>query len=583
MLRLRTALPSILLCLAFAAQASAGQLQQKLFTAKSYPGSRDRQYQVFVPSSYTGQTQVPMVMVLHGCQQTELNMINETRFKDLAEQENFIVVYPFITSYDGFRNTNCWGFFLDQHIHQGAGEVEDLHQVALEVEAAFKIDANRRYVTGLSSGAGMSVALAVAWSEYFAAAGSVEGLPYAETSSSVGFVCANKGILKSVSSDVAAMQMEQNRPEDQRPIPIMAIHSRNDCVVNIAASENIRDAWLARYGVSGAAIESADCSAQGIACTQTRFGSAQGSLVETVFYDGKRGDIIGTGSHYWVGDNSGQFADPQGPSASGLQWTFFKAHPFATHSPPTVSIASAAASGTSMTVTGAAAPAAGSVVEVDVRLDGNFPQAQKTASGTTSWTVTFDNLPNNANYVPVAIAKDSDGATASITGNPVPVGAPPANAPPTVTIGNVSVSADCVTVTGTASDPAGQLTAVQVELGTRGLKAATLNQNAYKYQECSLPGGTYSTQAQAIDALGAKSAIVSGPSATVSDLQVVTANWQMHMSAGRLRAYTAPCSVGFGACDAGFPEIFLANQFNAFPMYRKANAMDWYLHPENVQ
>ena len=113
--------------------ASAGQLERRLFSAKSYPDSRDRQYQVFVPSSYAGQP-VPMVMVLHGRRQTELNMINETGFRQLAEQNGFIVVYPFITSYDGMRSTNCWGFFLDDQIHQGAGEVEDLHQIALEVD-----------------------------------------------------------------------------------------------------------------------------------------------------------------------------------------------------------------------------------------------------------------------------------------------------------------------------------------------------------------------------------------------------------------------------------------------------------------
>ena len=49
-------------------------------------------------------------------------------------------------------------------------------EIALEIEAELKIDPNRRYVTGLSSGAGMSVALAVAHSDYFAAAGSVEGM-----------------------------------------------------------------------------------------------------------------------------------------------------------------------------------------------------------------------------------------------------------------------------------------------------------------------------------------------------------------------------------------------------------------------
>jgi poly(hydroxyalkanoate) depolymerase family esterase len=263
---------TLALCCLLSGPASAGELRQKMFTAKSYAGSRDRHYQVFVPSTYTGQGAVPLVMVLHGCRQTEVNMINETRFKDLAERDNFIVVYPFITSYDGMREANCWGFFLDQHIHKGAGEVEDLHQIALEIEAELKIDPSRRYVTGLSSGAGMSVAPAVAHSDYFAAAGSVEGLPYAETSSAVGFVCSNPGNFKPVSADVVAMRTEQQQPEEQRPIPIMVIHSRNDCVVNKLASENIRDAWIRRYGLSPSPIATLDCTAEGVPCTQTKYG-----------------------------------------------------------------------------------------------------------------------------------------------------------------------------------------------------------------------------------------------------------------------------------------------------------------------
>ena len=575
---------TIALCWLLSGPASAGDLRQKLFAAKSYAGSRDRQYQVFVPSTYTGQSPVPMVMVLHGCRQTELNMINETRFKDLAERDNFIVVYPFITSYDGLRDTNCWGFFLDQHIHKGAGEVEDLHQIALEVEAEFKIDPNRRYVTGLSSGAGMSVALAVAQSAYFAAAGSVEGLPYSETASSVGFVCVNPGSFKPVSADAVAMQMEQKQPEDQRPVPIMAIHSRNDCVVNILGSENIRDSWIRRYGLSPNAVATLDCTAEGVACTQTRYGTAQRSVVETVFYDGKRGDFIATDSHYWVGDNSGQFANPTGPSASELQWSFFKAHPFRESQPPSVSIESAALNGNSLTVNGTASVPTGSIASVTVRLDGRFPQPSKTASGTNHWAVTFDNLPSDAFYVPVATAKDNDGATTSASGNPVPVGSPPPNAPPSVAINSASVAGDCVTVTGSASDPEGQLMSVEVELGTRGRKNATLSQNNFKYQECGLPAGAYSTKAQAIDTAGGESPIVSGPDVSVRDLQSVSANWQVHMSAGRLRIYMAPCTnVGFGACDQGFSEIFLANQFDPFPLHRKATSNAWFVRPENVR
>ena len=574
---------TIVLCLSLNGAAFAGELRQKLFAAKSYSGSRDRQYQVFVPSSYTGQDAVPLVMVLHGCRQTELNMINETRFKDLAERDNFIVVYPFITSYDGLRDTNCWGFFLDQHIHKGAGEVEDLHQIALEVESEFKIDPNRRYVTGLSSGAGMSVDLAVAQSAYFAAAGSVEGLPYSETASSVGFVCLNPGSFKPISADAVAMQTEQRQPEDQRPVPIMAIHSLNDCVVNILGSQNIRDSWIRRYGLNSSAVATSDCTAKGVACTQTKYGTAQRSIVETVFYDGKRGDFVATDSHYWVGDNSGQFANPNGPSASELQWAFFKSHPFRESQPPSVSIASATAAGNSITVNGTASVPTGSIASVAVRLDGRFPQPSKIASGTSNWNVAFDNLPSDAFYVPIATATDNDGATASVSANAVKIGSPPADLPPTVAINSASVSGDCVTVTGNASDPEGQLAGVEVELGARGRKSAALSQTSFKYQECALPAGTYSTKAQATDGAGLKSPVVSGPEITVSALQSVTADWQAHMSAGRLRVYMAPCaSVGFGACDQGFAEIFLANQFNPFPLHRKAKSNDWFVRAESI-
>jgi poly(hydroxyalkanoate) depolymerase family esterase len=580
---MRSRLPFLLaigLCLGFAAAGSAGQLERHTLSAKSYPGSRDRQYQVFVPSSYVRQSPVPVVMVLHGCRQTEADMINDTKFNDLAERENFIVVYPFITSFDGIRIPNCWGFFLDQHIHQGAGEVEDLHQIALETEAAFAIDPNRRYVAGLSSGAGMSVVLAVAFSEYFAAAGSVAGLPYSETSSSVGFACGFPGLFKPVSADADAMRAEQRRPEEQRRVPIMAIHSTNDCTVNVLGSENIRDSWLSRYGVDPAARSTADCTTQGVPCTHTSYEPAQRTLVETVFYDGRQG----FGTHYWVGDGSGQFADPTGPSASGLLWAFFKSHPFAEHPPPTVSIASATAAGTSLTVTGSASAASGSIAEVAVRLDGQFPQPRRIASGTTSWAVNFPNLPDNAIYVPVASAKDNDGLTANVTGTPVAVGSPRPNLPPTVAIDSVSVSGDCVTVAGRASDPENALARVDVELGSRGRKAATLTSGSYRYQECALPGGSVTTRAEAIDNLGATSGIVSGPSATVSGVEGITADWLTHMGAGRLRVYGAPCaSIGFGACDADFSKIFLAHQFNPFPLHHRPPSADWFIGLENVR
>jgi len=580
------------LCSAFATTVSAGRLEQRNFAQRSYDGSQSRRYQVFVPDSYTGQTLVPMVVVLHGCQQTDANMVNETRFRDLAERDGFIVVYPFITSWDRLReprHPNCWGFWFPRHIHQGAGEVEDLHQLAREVENEFRIDSNRRYAAGLSSGAAMAVVLGVAYSEYFAAVGAVAGLPYAETAASVNPMVSNRcsfqATFNSVAAVAEAMRAEQRRPEEQRPVPIMAIHSRNDCTVSVRGSENIRDSWLARYGIPAGASTTTDCTTEGVACEHWRYGPAQRSVVETVFYEGRRGDSFGNGAHYWVGDNSGQFANPTGPSASEFLWTFFKGHPFADRSPPTAAITAASASGTSLTVSGTAAAASGgTVAEVAVRLDGRFPQPRRVATGTSSWSVVFADLPNDATYVPVVSVTDGDGATATVTGTAVAVGTPPPNAPPVVAIGGVSVTGACVTVDGTASDPEGRLAGVEVQLGERGFKPATLARGGYRYEECGLPMGTYTTRVEAFDADGARSASASGPSATVSEIEAVTADWQTHMAAHRLRIYSAPCSsVGFGACDAAFAEIFLAHSFRPFALHRKPSSNDWFIDPAQVR
>ena len=324
----RACLALMSFCLLLGSEAFAGRLETATLSAMPYSGSRDREYQVYIPDAYTGDKPVPMVIVLHGCNQIQANMVQETRFRELADLHDFIVVYPFITSYlsNESRNLNCWGFWFDQHIHEGAGEAEDLYQIALAVESRYKVDPRRRYITGLSSGGAMSVVMAVAQSEYFAAAGAAAGLPYSETSSSVGFVCANPGLFKSTAEVVAAMEAEQRAPEEQRMIPFMVIHSHNDCTVNKKASELIRDSWIRRYDTSETASETMDCSKEGVNCVHKKYGIQGRSTVETVFYEGKTADLLGKGTHYWVGDNDGEFANAKGPSASELFWDFFSRH-----------------------------------------------------------------------------------------------------------------------------------------------------------------------------------------------------------------------------------------------------------------
>lgn len=327
--------PATLLC-AFAALSSnavAGTVYDKTFTAKNYAGSRDRQYRVYVPD--TAASPAPMVMALHGCVQDQMDVYNHWGLKEAADNYGFILVMPFITSYDGSRSENCWGFWFDQHTHEGSGEPEDLHQIALEVESSFSIDPQRRYITGFSSGGAMTAVAAITHNEYWAAAAPAAGLAYGETSSSVSLAgCYGSPTMESVATTANDMKREL---DDDYAIPLLVLTSNEDCVVQQPAARNIRDAHLRVFGGSEADEVACEYSYQNSYNCRHVYYTVDGlpgsrSVVETAFYDGPL-NTAATGDndygHYWVAGGQGQEAEYNrraGPSYPDLLWDFFSRH-----------------------------------------------------------------------------------------------------------------------------------------------------------------------------------------------------------------------------------------------------------------
>ncbi|HEU0201830.1 MAG TPA: PHB depolymerase family esterase [Burkholderiaceae bacterium] len=327
-----------LLCTA----ALAGTTTSFTMTAKSYAGSRDRQVKVYVPDNVT--TPAPLVMALHGCQQTHDDVLRDWGLTAAADRFGFILVTPFITSYDGLRNTNCWGFWLDGHRHEGRGEPEDLHQIAREVEARFSIDPARRYITGLSSGGAMAAVAAVTHNEYWAAAASASGLPYGEDAAAVSFSgCPGFATFHAISRVASDMRAEL---DDSYAIALMVLQNSGDCTVLQQAGNNLRDAQLAVFG-DAAHDTPAEARAVTRVCEPAfaatydcqhvmytvdgRSGSR--SLVETIFYSGPVAtpDTQDTDhGHYWIGGefgNNGKWSLRNGPSYPDIVWDFFVRHP----------------------------------------------------------------------------------------------------------------------------------------------------------------------------------------------------------------------------------------------------------------
>jgi poly(hydroxyalkanoate) depolymerase family esterase len=319
-----------------AAAAHAGQLEDRDFNPGEYPNSDHRDFYVYVPDAYDGNTPLPMVMVLHGCHQTRDTVFDEFGWDEVAEQNGFIVVAPDISTSDPGRSPQCWGYWVSNEIHQGAGEVEDLHQIARQVEQHWRINPDRRHITGLSSGGFMANAAAVAHNEYWASAGVHSGGGYNETAATYSFFCISprqsSGTFRAPSDISADMRAEM---DNDYMIPMMLIHSENDCAVGYGLENGAsqwggltsnRQAWLAVNG--GSRFATTDCSRNGIECEHLKFGSPQRSTLEVVSMAGLIQGTDANKGHYWSGGKAdGQWTKTQGPRAADLFWDFFRRHP----------------------------------------------------------------------------------------------------------------------------------------------------------------------------------------------------------------------------------------------------------------
>ena len=127
-----------------------------------------RSYRVYIPPSYSDDGDpFPLVVVMHGAGGTGADTEAFTGFNDLADQENFIAVYP-----DGLNHVWNDGRSGDPRINN-VDDVHFLDNLVQYMEKMLHIDANRVYAAGYSMGGMMAYRLACALPDRFAAVASV--------------------------------------------------------------------------------------------------------------------------------------------------------------------------------------------------------------------------------------------------------------------------------------------------------------------------------------------------------------------------------------------------------------------------
>jgi poly(hydroxyalkanoate) depolymerase family esterase len=294
------------------------------FTYQSLQGTRN--YFVYTPANYQPGTPVPMIVLLHGCTQTVSDFAAGTQMNALADQKQFIVVYPQQSS---FANAAlCWNWFYPVNQFRNSGEAGIIGGITQTVEqntTDWTINTHRVYLAGLSAGAAMAVIMGAAYPDLYAAIGVHSGLEYqaATNAGAAILVQQHGGPDPRVQGDAAYRTMGSNA----QVMPVIVFHGTADTVVAPLNGNQVVQQWMetdaqASDGVYHASFASPSTTtsgqvAGGHAYTVRTWNDSNGKQIQAYW------TVNGMG-HAWSGGSSaGSFTDPAGPGATLAMYTFF--------------------------------------------------------------------------------------------------------------------------------------------------------------------------------------------------------------------------------------------------------------------
>jgi len=307
----------------------AGHAGQGEFTNGTHThASLTRRYKLYSPPGHADKA-LPMVVMLHGCNQDPDDFAAGTAMNERAREQGFFVLYPAQSQHA--NASRCWNWFKHNHQRRGGGEPALLAGMTQAVMKQHGIDARRVYIAGLSAGGAMAAIMGEAYPDIFAAVGVHSGLPRgAANSVSEALAVMKSGVpgpgLHAKATSAGTAPTAPVAPH----VPTIVFHGDQDRTVHPRNGEQVIAAALA-----SAAFRAEPANAIPASSPRVEQGeSAQGRRYTRSIHPGDEGGalaehwLVHGAGHAWSGGQSGgSYTDAKGPDATREMLRFFFEHP----------------------------------------------------------------------------------------------------------------------------------------------------------------------------------------------------------------------------------------------------------------
>ncbi|WP_374582086.1 PHB depolymerase family esterase [Pseudoduganella sp.] len=290
----------------------------------TYSQGQRMAYWLYLPDRPTGEATtpgLPLLVMLHGCQQSATEFAQGTRMNWLAEQKGFAVLYP----QQALRTQahRCWRWY-EPAVQRGEAETAMLANLVRSICEQYPIDRRRIYACGLSAGAGMAAVLAINHPELIAAVAMHSGPIFGAGHGSGGALrVMHHG--DGVQATAAIRHLLQRRSADGMPaMPALLIQGSDDRVVRPVNQQQLVHQWLLLNGMEGAQPTRVDSK------PAVRNGSRHAHLIQD-YATGRKvilrvAHIEGLGHAWSGGDPTLRFNAKPGPDASRMVLDFLAKH-----------------------------------------------------------------------------------------------------------------------------------------------------------------------------------------------------------------------------------------------------------------
>lgn len=202
---------------------------------------------VYVPARL--EKRPPLVVVLHGCQQTAEGYDIGSGWSKLADRGGFPVLYP---EQQGRNNPrHCFNWFDPEKTKRDAGEAGSIQAMIAKAVQLYGVDPRRIFICGLSAGGAMTGVMLATYPGLFKAGAIIAGLPYgAATSVNEAIDAMFNGRTKSAKAWGDLVRAAGGRP---RRWPNIAIwHGSADAAVKPVNAGELVKQWTNVHGIGAA-------------------------------------------------------------------------------------------------------------------------------------------------------------------------------------------------------------------------------------------------------------------------------------------------------------------------------------------